>query len=422
MFRKIHRKLTLVFAGISSLIVIVMSLSYLYISERQLNQTSYEAFQNDMKTLITNLESQSVISYEWLAKTERQGKYLVSIYDNDVAFSYNENSKQKEEQLLIDQILQDYTSNNSSVPVTPFSSRHTEFIYRDSDNSKYYTSIAWVPRETGQLVMVVIQKTAELQHSIFQQRMMFGVVDFLFTLVIFLFCWFFTGYLLRPIEENQKKQIQFIASASHELRTPLAVMLSSLSACEKADEEERKVFLQTIRQEGNQLSALIDDMLTLAAADNHAWTLQKENVELDTLLLTCYEAFDAMTREKNIAFSIHLPEDAVALCLCDKKRITQVISILLHNAISYTPEGGSIDLTLLPNHKIQISDTGVGIADEDKPHIFDRFYRAEHSHNETGHFGLGLCIAKEIVDAHKGTLILKDNIPHGSCFILQLSS
>ena len=373
-----------------------------------------------MKTLTTNLESQSVITNDWLSKTEGSGKYLLSIYDNNVAFSFNTLTKAPEDQELLKNIYEDYFADNPTDSLDPFSSTHTEFTGKDTKQGKYYACIACVPKVNGQLTMVVVRKLTDLTGTIFRQRMLFASIDITCSLVIFLFCWFFTGYLLQPIEENQKKQMHFIASASHELRTPLAVMLSSLSACEKADEQEREGFFQTIREEGNQLSALIDDMLTLAAADNHAWVLKKEEVELDTLLLSCYEAFDSMAHEKKITLSIQLPEDAVAPCLCDRKRIIQVVSILLHNAISYTPSGGEIHMCLLSNHEISISDTGVGISDEDKPHIFDRFYRSDQSRGENGHFGLGLCIAKEIMDAHKGTLLLKDNVPHGSCFILQL--
>ena len=109
-------------------------------------------------------------------------------------------------------------------------------------------------------------------------------------LALVTFSWFFTGKMLRPLEENQRKQTQFIASASHELRSPLAVILSSVQAME-SDWENAGRFLKTIKSEGDRMSRLIGDMLSLANADNKSWSIMKTDCELDTLLLDTYEKY-----------------------------------------------------------------------------------------------------------------------------------
>ncbi len=111
---------------------------------------------------------------------------------------------------------------------------------------------------------------------------------------------------------------------------------------------------------------------------------------------------------------------------CDPDRIAQVLSILLHNAVSYTPENGFVSLSLTCRQdrknlfEITVSDTGVGIPDSDKKRIFSRFYRAEKSRSTKGHFGLGLSIAYEIISAHHGRISVQDNLPCGSVFVVRL--
>lgn len=227
-----------------------------------------------------------------------------------------------------------------------------------------------------------------------------------------------------PIEENRKKQNQFVAAASHELRTPLAVILSCTEAMlEKPDIEPFAHDLSTVKSEALRMSSLIQDLLTLSSRDANHFPIQKASTELDTLLLDAYEAFEAMAHTKQLKISVTLPEDIIPPCNCDKQRIYQVIAILLHNAISYTPNGGKITLALTMQEKyfaLSISDTGVGIPDEEKEKIFDRFYRSEKSRSTKGHFGLGLSIAYEIVAAHHGTIRVYDNESGGATFAVRL--
>ena len=130
-----------------------------------------------------------------------------------------------------------------------------------------------------------------------------------------------------------------------------------------------------------------------------------------------------MASRKSINLSISLPETAVPLFSCDPERISQVLSILLHNALSYTPEGGQVRLSLLPegkNIRLLVADNGIGIPDEEKSHIFERFYRADRSRSKKGHFGLGLCIASEIVKAHHGQILVSNTPGGGSTFTVVL--
>lgn len=141
--------------------------------------------------------------------------------------------------------------------------------------------------------------------------------------------------------------------------------------------------------------------------------------------MDAYEKFELPARQKKLSLSMSLPEEQLPSCFCDPERIAQVFSILLDNAISYTPEGGKITLSLSMEHRhsmlcFRVSDTGPGVSDAEKGLIFDRFYRSETSHTEKNHFGLGLCIAKEIISAHQGSLWVEDAPEGGAGFVFML--
>lgn len=171
------------------------------------------------------------------------------------------------------------------------------------------------------------------------------------------------------------------------------------------------------------MASLINDMLTLSASDSHNFSVSLSPVELDTLLINASEAFEPLAAGKKQSLSVALPEDGLPSCMADAERIMQLLSILLHNAVSYTPEGGSIELSLARKKNrlyLSVSDTGPGILPEDRKKIFDRFYRAEKSRSAKGHFGLGLSIASEIVKQHHGSIAVSDREGGGSVFTVTL--
>lgn len=431
MFRKVHLRLTLLCTGITAVIMIVMSLCYLYVSETGLYRNQFQAFKNDINTISTNLEQQTVISMEWLSKMEAQGSYLFFVMDNGTPFLFNQLNDPEENaarDLLLQESKEAYIAQfpaevtvkaNAYSPLT-----HTEYdFFSPSKQSKYYGSFITMGTSNSVLEITVLSSLQKLEQQINEQRFRFLLIDLAAVILLGIFSWFFTGRLLRPIIENQEKQALFIASASHELRTPLSVILSAAECCRSAPPQRQEGFLKTIWQEGMRVSSLVNDMLTLSQSDNHRFPIRMEPTELDTLLMNTYEAFEPLAQEKDISLSIQLPEGALPLCTADPARISQVLSILLHNAISYTPEHGWIRLSLTRQRDrfhLSVTDNGIGILDEDKKRIFDRFYRVEKSRSTKDHFGLGLSIAYEIIKAHGGSIQVSDAKGGGSCFTVVL--
>ena len=431
MFQKVHLRLTLLCTGITAIIMIIMSFCYLYVSETGLYRNQFQAFKNDMNTISTNLEQQTVISMEWLSKMEAQGNYLFFVLDNGTPFLFNQLNDPKENSSrdLLLQESRDAYANQADLEVSTRTGvfttiSHCEYEFTSpSKETKYYGSVISMGSPDSTLEVIVLSSLLNLESQIREQRLRFLLIDVAAVVLLGIFSWFFTGKLLKPIVENQKKQALFIASASHELRTPLSVILSAAECCKSAPPERRDGFLKTICQEGLRVSSLVSDMLTLSQSDNQRFPIRIEPTELDTLLMNSYEAFRPLAQEKSISLFIELPEGALPVCPADPERISQVISILIHNAINYTPEHGKITLSV-SKHKerfhISVTDNGIGISDEDKRKIFDRFYRVEKSRSTKDHFGLGLSIAYEIVKAHGGNIQVSDAVGGGSCFTVVL--
>lgn len=429
MFKKVHLRLTILCGSITAVILLAMSFGYLYISEQSLKSSAFASFQSNMNTLLANLEHQNVISHEWLIKMEGNGRYLIHITDNGIPFLYNERETVEQKRLFED-VWRIYQSSSGPVTGSEYSdTRHTEFFYTPESSKRigkteaYCACIAVSARNGGTLQIIILSPLDALQEQIRRQRFLFLLLDILAITLLSLFSWHFTRRILKPLKENQERQTRFIASASHELRTPLAVILSCAGACEKAEGNERIRFLDAIHSEGMRMSGLIDDMLLLTTAAGGSWTIKPAPAELDTLMLNVYESFEPMAAQKNITLSVSLPDSSVPAVSCDRERIMQVLAILLHNAISYTPEGGHVRLLLScsgRNTYLSVADDGPGIPDSEKEHIFDRFYRAEKSRTEKDHFGLGLCIAAEIVRAHHGKIYVQDTPDGGSTFTVLL--
>lgn len=424
MFRKVHLRLAALCAGITFFILSVMSWGYLYISEKSLKDSSFTAFQNEMEDIADSLTVSSVLTWDQLSKIENQGTYFIQILDNDTPLLFNR--KPSPWQTTLFETAWDYYQEHFEIlPLEPsrFSCSEFDFSSKGLGSSDYYGCAIAAERNGGNLQIMILMPLTALQKQIHTQRLLFALLTALAAAALFLFSWYFTKRLLRPLEENQKRQTQFIAAASHELRTPLAVILSCASASRYGNEEERAHFLDSIQSEGTRMSGLIEDMLLLTNMENHTWSIEKRHTELDTLLLETFEAFEPVAAEKSIRLSIDLPEYVLPPCCCDPERIRQVLSILIHNGISYTPEHGQIHLSLTydaKTYRIQVADNGVGIPDTEKALIFDRFYRADQSRSKKGHFGLGLSIASEIIKAHQGKILVGDTPGGGSTFTIIL--
>lgn len=424
MYKKIHKHLTFLFTGIASLILIVMSVICLYMSEQALEKNSFLSFSGKMNTLVSNFEQQTTISQEWLAKVSENGTYQIAVYDNGVPLSYTSATLSEDTLALMAEIMEKQDDTIPGTPYeNPYSSPHREFSYTSRGGADYYACLVRIRRNAGDLTAVILYSTEALSGQLMTTRIRFLCINVAGILLLSVFSWYYTKRLLLPIRKSQERQAAFISAASHELQTPLAVILSCLSAIQCAPLEKQTHFLHTIETESRRMSRLVTDLLTLARSDHHTWSFHMKEVDLDTILLNAFEAFQPIAAAHDMTLHIDLPEAPLPACTCDPDRISQVLGILLSNAVSYGSSGGYVKLSLRFQNGIydfQVSDNGAGIPDSEKEHIFDRFYRIDSSRSGKEHFGLGLCIAKEIMTAHRGSIHVSDTPGGGATFTVRL--
>lgn len=428
MFKRLRIRLTLLCTFVSGMILILMSFICLFFSETKSRESHFSDFNININMLISHLESRPVISHDWLNQFRVDTKTRLDVLDNDSRLIFDLLTPPSPAEDAIFSQARQYASDHYMVHAKYVSSSsvfstHVEFPL-SCEGKNYYASVCIIPKNGNILDIAVLLPLDALEESVLWQRLLFAGADVLGILLLAVFFWFFTWHMILPLIESRRKQTEFIASASHELRSPLTVMLSSLSAMNGASPEDAARFSETIAREGKRMSRLIDDMLTLSGADSSHFAIRKTSVEMDTLLLSAYEKFESLAKKQGISLKIMLPDAPVPPCQCDRERIEQILSILLDNALSYTPDGGTICLSLKAVSDkliLQIADNGPGIPDSEKAAVFDRFYRCDKAHKDKNHFGLGLCIAQEIVHLHKGQLCLEDTPGGGATFRLILN-
>lgn len=245
-----------------------------------------------------------------------------------------------------------------------------------------------------------------------------------FVCILFLSHWLLKK-AFTPTEQMLESQKNFIASASHELKAPLAVIMANAELLQTYEEKGSKkaVFLSTIDAECSRMAKLIQDLLFLASSDAKQQKLHLSDVMVDTLLFSLYEAYEPLCLKKKIQLIPDFTCESYPLLHTDSERLFQLLSIYLDNAISYSVEGGKIELRAIYDKKeliFSVADHGKGIDKKDAPFIFDRFYCADKSRTEKQHFGLGLSIAKELACLLGGKIGFWETNGGGATFYLKI--
>jgi signal transduction histidine kinase len=226
-----------------------------------------------------------------------------------------------------------------------------------------------------------------------------------------------------PIQTAWQQQKDFLTDASHELRTPLAIIQTNLEVVLNNPQEtvlSQMEWLNNVKEELQQMTTLVSSLLFLARVDSKQWVINKADFWLDKMIARVTEAFKPIVTANNIDL-ITSPTSEI-IYYGDESNIRQVIEILLDNAVQHTPAGGKISIQLHRTDQkilLSIADTGEGIAAESLEKIFDRFYQADAARTK-GKAGLGLSIAKLIIENHGGTIHAASQPGSGTTFTIQL--
>ncbi len=254
-------------------------------------------------------------------------------------------------------------------------------------------------------------------------EMLIYIVDGILLVIIGFSSYFLAGKTLKPIKKAFDAQKRFSADASHDLRTPLAIMTTESEVTlqnKSASANELRNTIESNLEESKKMTKLVNDLLLISRGDNQATTYLYFGIDLHKFINTIVQKSKHQAEGKG--FKINLCGYKQILVSLDQDNFERAILNVLQNAIKYT-KTGSITIELNSDTQkayILIKDTGVGIDQKDLPYVFDRFYKAEHSRNDSSSSGLGLSIAKLIIEEHKGTIVIESEINKGTVVTIAL--
>ncbi|QOR66050.1 HAMP domain-containing histidine kinase [Cytobacillus suaedae] len=408
MFRKTRHRLAFTNASILFVILILFSSAlYLFTEQRIYSQIDSKMITeakpyllDERRLLYINQHYNNRSNLTKIAQTPTL--YLLWDGNRNIAFQYPLTVFENDELLFLSSTLS--SSQGETVEIQNNSFRIINFVerYENGEERKILQAIRNIDQEIGMLndLRIII---------------LVGIGVGMVVAVITAF--YLAQRALKPIQVSWDKQQQFVADASHELRTPLAAIQANtellLHQPHQTIESESKTIANVLK-ETKRLNKLIDHLLTLARSDTNQLQLQKVELQLDKVLQTVIEQFSILCEIKGVMFEATVENDLKMDG--DEERIKQLLYIILDNALKYTPEKGVVSLDALGNGRqvtIVVKDSGIGIKDEDLPYIFNRFYRGDKSRTGNG-AGLGLSIARWIVEAHSGKIAIQSQQGKGT--------
>ena len=308
-----------------------------------------------------------------------------------------------------------------------FDKENLNKIYKLSMDSMYqYRGINYKLEQDGKIIYVQVLINVDAEEDIINSFSKTLVICIIISIILsILASYILSKNTLKPIIKSWKKQKEFVQNASHELRTPLTIIQTKQELL--LENPESKIIdkaddITISLNETRRLSKLVKDLMILARADSSEKILKKENFKLDEFINQMCIPYKeiAEIEEKEFITNLKYDKDIKA----DKNRIHHLLVIVLDNAIKYTESKDKIEICTYEKENkciIEIKDTGIGISEETKKHMFDRFYREDKARNrETGGTGLGLSIANFIVEAHGGSIKAEHNKSKGTIIIIKI--
>lgn len=423
---RLRRQLMLAIFTVVTLVMVVLSILLLSLAEKQLGQATWHHLDSSMDSLLTHLDTESIISNQWLAQQERSNQALIFLSDGGKPLMFQGIwPTETARSTLLERAQKQARAQGLELtvrPMLPAETARVSFPLSGDHGDRYLVQAAVLSSSSGWQTAVMMKDLQQEQGQIFQMRMTCVGLLVGGIIVLLALSWWLSGRAARPISESIQRQTEFVAAASHELKSPLAVLSASASVLGMSPEQD-ETLRQTICRECTRMGRLVSDLLVLARSDAGTWSMEPQTVDLDSLLATVAEAGGILAAKKAQQFLLDLPDNILPPVRGDVQRLEQLLTILVDNACTYTQCGGQITLSARTSRRsvfLLVKDNGPGIPRELWSRVFDRFYRADAARGGKDHSGLGLSIAQELARLHGGRLYLKEEPPYSTVFVLEL--
>lgn len=418
LLHRLRRRLSVLCAFFTGAILCLMSILLLRAFERELDRSARTAFDGYAASIAYRLLTEQRVDWDWLSQMEQEGRLLIRILDNGEPLRYPgayQPATQRGalldavQQALSAQTLDFSPSDGSRIP----SGLH--FTLRGLQGEPYLAAALPIP-SLSMRTLILVQEI-DVGQRVRLRAICIGL-SAAGVLLLALFSWRFTGRALSPVAEGIRQQNEFIAAASHELRSPLAVIQANAAALAVQADEGGRPFAKAIERECARTGRLVADLLLLASSDGGRLQISPAPVEPEELIRIAEESFRTLAKESGIALEIRLPSSPLPILAGDEQRLCEVLGILIDNALTYTPQGGRIELGAFRNGAhvcLCVSDNGPGMSETEKAMAMQRFFRGDGARSAKGHYGLGLPIAADLIKRHGGKIHLRDAPGGGLC-------
>lgn len=432
MLSSLRRRLALLFVLLSLPVLTAALGAGVWLYRQQQREAADTLFLHTARNLCDGLSEAVSVKDSWLAQRQQEAGGILELTDNGRPTRFSRQNRQVPEIAdLLDLAARQAAEAGLDPTLTGADgstlSQFVTFSLTDAAGQSWRGAAAVLPRGGTHRLELLLLQPAGLAFGA-GPAVFLGALWLAGMALLTAAGWLLAGRMLLPVRQAWQRQNEFIAAAGHELRSPLAVIKASLDAAGTAAPEQRDGFLATARRETDRLAVLTGDLLTLAAGDAGALTVHPGPVAPDTLCIEIYEQFYLLAREQDHPLTLDLPEDPVPPLTADAGRLTQLLSILVQNALDHTPPGTPVTLALRrqggrrPAVRFAVIDHGPGIPDDCKEQVFRRFFRADESRTRKQNFGLGLSVARELARLLDACLTLGDTPGGGATFTVELRS
>ena len=431
MLKPLSKKLNAFFITAIMLIItsIMMILCKNYIHMEQSNEIIF--FQKMVTQMIYQLEDSSQ-DFESIADFYHEYRHSIFCYIQDTSgkMIYQTDSDFPTDADTLLERFRIQTGKEDTFIITndkkPTTDQSGIFEFHGTRNDEYLGILATIvmPNNTAYHLSLIYRQQS-LFDILTKQAFLYVSLWFLSLIAVTIMSHFLIKKALEPTEVMLKSQKDFIASASHELKSPLAVILANAEKLEQLqiDNTEFRKSVNILDNECMRMSKLVKDMLLLASSDAKSWTLCKNIIDIDTLLISLYEAYEPICISKKIRLRLEISESSYPKFCADEERLFQILSIFMDNAIHHSINNEQIEIKTAVTAKhitFFVIDHGKGIPEDVKPYIFNRFYCADESRTDKSNFGLGLSIADELAKMMNGKVGCKDTDGGGATFFVTL--
>lgn len=395
----------------------------------EVQESTYESKQYNSDISIDPEENEGAV----IAQTAGDGEYqIVQLADSSTGSHYSAQKKQEVEVIPKNIGTIDFfvmmadtngkylaTINNDDI-VSTKAEVYTNAIINDRHDTGYINSYQYYKASKPNGTIMVLTDKSDEKNVLMQLKRTTIIAGLIALIILSVLAYFLSKMSIQPIKIAFDKQKQFVSDASHELKTPLTVISTNADVLEGEIGDNK--WLGYIKSQTDRMSVLVNDLLNLTRLENSNNELERRYFNLSKAIANTALPFECRAFESNKKFEVNI-EDNIMLN-GSEKHIKQMAAIFIDNALKYSNDGGTVQVTLKRSGDrklFSVYNTGDGIKENDTEKIFERFYRSDESRNRaTGGYGLGLAIAKSVADKHKFKIHVLNQPGKGVCFIVTM--